>query len=115
MYLLAMPKTEKIPDESKRIGGRGCPRCGSHDTAGMRLRNGTLGAQWCYTCEQRWLPCTIAYCRGYKLAVDDTKGPMIYGCAECGVPDYIARRWPETYRAMAKLLDGKKFERLIPD
>lgn len=109
-----MAKTKTEAPNGKRIGGRGCPRCGSHDTAGMRLRDGTLGAQWCYTCEQRWLPCKLAYCRGYKLDLDAKTGPVIYGCHECGVPDAVARRWPEPYRAMAKALDGKKFDRLLP-
>lgn len=38
--------------------------------------------------------------------------PEIRGCVECGVPDVVARRWPETWRAMAYKLDIKKKEEL---
>jgi hypothetical protein len=41
------------------------------------------------------------------------EGPMIIGCSGCGVPDRIARMWPEPYRTMMYRLSGKKLEALI--
>jgi hypothetical protein len=79
----------------KRIGGRGCPACGSHDTEGLAR----TGAQWCMSCNHRWLPCS-AHCRGYELHFSKT-GPEIRGCKSCGVPDKIATWWPEAYRALS--------------
>ena len=79
----------------KRIGGRGCPSCGSHDTEGLSR----TGAQWCQTCNHRWTPCS-AHCRGYRLNFDGDI-PTIDGCKDCGVPNKIARWWPESYRAMS--------------
>lgn len=90
---------------TKRVGGRGCPKCGSHDTEGFK--NG--GAQWCLTCEYRWIPCSPG-CRGYQLDLSADEGPQVVGCDGCGVPNRIARNWPETHRALAKVLDGKKLE-----
>lgn len=74
---------------------RGCPRCGSHDTSGISTRG---GAQWCNFCDLKWLPCA-AHCRGYVV---DVTGPYpeVRGCKECGVPDRIARWWPEAYKAL---------------
>jgi hypothetical protein len=92
----------------KRIGGRGCPACGSHDTEGL----GRSGAQWCNTCAHRWLPCSPG-CRGYRLYFDDEKVPYIAGCEDCGVPDKVARQWPEAWRAMAHRLDSKKLEAIV--
>lgn len=56
------------------------------------------------------MPCSPG-CRGYNL-VTDTDPPEILGCPRCGVPDRIARKWPEAWRLMALRLDGKKLERL---
>lgn len=41
------------------------------------------------------------------------EGPMIIGCADCGVPDKVARMWPEAYRTMMYRLSGKKLEALV--
>lgn len=90
-----------------RIGGRGCPQCGSHDTEGL----GRGGVQWCHSCDHRWFPCSPG-CRGYRLEVDPNADPRIIGCPGCGVPDGIARLWPESWRAMAYRLDGKKLDSL---
>jgi hypothetical protein len=62
---------------------------------------------WCVTCRHRWFPCT-SRCRGYKLEKAGKEGPTILGCTGCGVPDRIARTWPEAYRAMARELDFLK-------
>lgn len=93
-----------------RMGGRGCPSCGSHDTEGI----GKGGAQWCLSCHHRWVPCQ-SYCRGYRVEVpgpreDRTHGPKVRGCPECGVPDKIARWWPEAWRAVASELAKLKLE-----
>lgn len=98
----------KRTEVKKRIGGRGCPACGSHNTEGL----GPAGAQWCITCHHRWIPCSPG-CRGYQLDVDHADGPQIVGCRGCGVPDKLARMWPETYRAMMYRLGGSKLERLV--
>ncbi len=95
----------------KRLGGRGCPKCGSHHTDSLRTRDGTVAAQFCYKCEYRWLPCTKG-CRGYRLDMRAKGGPAIIGCRGCEVPDEVARQWPEAYRAMAKALDDRKSEDL---
>ncbi len=87
-----------------RIGGRGCPECGSHNTEGLSGK----GAHWCMDCEHRWLPCTPG-CRGYRLDIR-AKEPAIIGCPDCQVPDAIARRWPEAWRAMANRLAKYKLE-----
>lgn len=91
-----------------RIGGRGCPTCGSHDTEGF----GRGGAQWCHSCDHRWTPCTPG-CRGYRLDLRVRSGPEITGCPECGVPDKVARRWPEAWRAMANRLGVEKMEAIV--
>jgi hypothetical protein len=88
-----------------KIGGRGCPTCGSHDTISV----GRSGLQMCITCDYRWFPCSPG-CRGYDLDVGTA--PRILGCTRCGVSDAIAVRWPEAWRAMAYRLDGKKLEPL---
>ena len=88
-----------------RVGGRGCPSCGSHNTEGL----GRGAVQWCHTCDHRWQPCSPG-CKGYEFELDLPDGPQIIGCVKCGVPDRIARQWPEAYRAIAKLLDGRKLE-----
>lgn len=86
----------------KRIGGRGCPSCGSHDTEGLAR----TGAQWCMGCNHRWVPCS-AHCRGYEISFPRS-GPTIKGCQKCGVPDKIAMWWPEVYRALALKLAALK-------
>lgn len=91
----------------KRIGGRGCPGCGSHNTENLT----TAGVQWCVTCHHRWIPCTTG-CRGYRLDLHAPDGPQIIGCRECGVPDKIARQWPEAWRLGMYRLAGKKLEAL---
>ncbi len=91
---------------TKRIGGRGCPSCGSHNTSGL----GKGQAQWCDTCNFRWVPCSPG-CRGYDClipSVNEDFEPQILGCEGCGVPNEIARKWPEAWRAVAKRLDGQK-------
>ena len=90
--------------KSGRIGSRGCPNCGSHNTEGLR---GERVVYWCRTCRHRWFPCEPR-CRGYKTRLDAKDGPMVVGCAGCGVPDRIARGWPEAYRALARELDFVK-------
>jgi hypothetical protein len=92
-----------------RMGGRGCPSCGSHDTEGL----GKGGAQWCLTCNHRWAPCTPG-CRGYRLDIRASDGPVIIGCKDCGVPDRFARVWPEAWRAMANRLSEKKLDAVDP-
>lgn len=91
----------------KRKGGRGCPKCGSHDTESFS-RGGSVN--WCNSCDHRWKPCK-AGCRGYRLD-EDSPEPLIFGCPDCGVPDLIARRWPEAWRAMAGRLDDEKQAKL---
>lgn len=88
----------------KRIGGRGCPGCGSHDTENVSRD----GMTWCNTCQHRWVPC-VPGCRGYGLDLESTP-PEIRGCVKCGVPDAIARCWPEAWRLMALRLDGRKLD-----
>jgi hypothetical protein len=44
------------------------------------------------------------------IEVDDVEVPSIRGCRDCGVPDRIARWWPETYRAMQKALNATKIK-----
>ncbi len=88
----------------RRIGARGCPACGSHDTAGLSGR----GAQWCSSCGHRWAPCR-PHCRGYVLDTS-SEVPAIRGCRDCGVSDRIARWWPEAYRAMSLELANAKME-----
>lgn len=92
--------------KNQRIGGRGCPSCGSHDTEGLT----NSGAQWCMTCNHRWVPCA-RHCRGYSIEYDHPDGPKIRGCKECGVPDKIARWWPEAYRMIGVEL-GKHKDKL---
>lgn len=87
-----------------KIGGRGCPSCGSHDTE----CGAHGGVQWCVSCRHRWVPCRPR-CKGYSVEIGD-KGPNILGCRDCGVPDKIARWWPEAYRAAAALLADRKLE-----
>jgi hypothetical protein len=86
-----------------RIGGRGCPRCGSHDSKSTKHT-----ASRCNACGHEWTPC-VPGCRGYRLDVPEAPGkPRILGCSACGVPDHIAGRWPEAWRAMAhRLTPGK--------
>lgn len=87
-----------------RIGGRGCPNCGSHLTNSL----GAGGAQWCDACDYRWVAHSPS-CRGYVVDVGTPQTePQILGCPLCGVPDRFARRWPEAYRAMARALDASK-------
>jgi hypothetical protein len=96
---------------------RGCPRCGSHNTDALRVRSGKLGAMWCRTCENRWLPCETPYCKGFAIEMHGPDGyPLINGCRGCGVPDHIARRWPEAYRAVYRMLleDTDKLAAVIP-
>lgn len=90
-----------MPEPKKRIGSRGCPACGSHNTEGVK----SAGVYWCITCRHRWEP-HAPHCRGYVLEMKPV--PQIKGCSACGVPDKIARWWPEAYRAMARELDGIK-------
>jgi hypothetical protein len=94
---------------SGRIGGRGCPRCGSHDTLGL----GKTGAQICNRCDYRWLPCGDQYCRGYRVTIDPE--PTVMGCPDCdaehgGVPLTVVRWWPEAWRALARSLNDNKLE-----
>jgi hypothetical protein len=91
-----------------RIGGRGCPHCGSHDTEGLARH----GAWWCLTCDHRWVPHS-ATCRGWDLDMRHPDGPLVVGCIPCGVPNRIARTWPEAWRDLAKKLDGKKLEATV--
>lgn len=95
-----------------KLGGRGCPRCGSHNTEGLpRSKEGTAGVKWCLNCKHRWFPCSVS-CRGYTLQLRGPDGPLIKGCQKCdegaGIPDKIAREWPEAYRAMAGELGKRK-------
>lgn len=98
-----------MPVESgTKMGGRGCPNCGGHNTEGVgRTSDGKPGVKWCITCRHRWHPCE-ASCRGYRLNMKGKEGPMIIGCPKCGVPDRFARSWPEAYRAMANELQKLK-------
>src|SRR5262245_21365619 len=95
-------------EEGTRLGGRGCPRCGRHDTEGVPKH----GVQWCLACTWRWTPCST-YCRGYRVEVGKwPEEPKIMGCVECGVPNRIARWWPEAWRAMAVSLAKFKMDPL---
>jgi hypothetical protein len=51
------------------------------------------------------------------LDVRGKEGPMIRGCKKCddgkGVPDSIARTWPEAYRAMGNELGKLKKATLV--
>ena len=89
-----------------RIGGRGCPSCGGHDTEGLVNR----GAQWCNSCSHRWAPCK-PHCRGYEADIAGDV-PKIRGCKDCGVPDKLAIWWPEAWRAVYALLSVKKMDDL---
>ena len=103
-----MAKQAKRPSRAgKRIGGKGCPSCGSHDTDFLRAS----GTQWCSACDHKWTPCGTPYCKGFEVDVSG-EFPTIRGCRSCGVPDRIARWWPEAYRAVYKALGGKKLEEL---
>jgi hypothetical protein len=95
-------------ESGKRIGSRGCPGCGSHNTEGTRGKNVVY---WCRTCRHRWLPCS-SRCRGYVAKLDAKDGPLVLGCVGCGVPDRVARMWPEAYRALARELDFVKQSQL---
>ena len=89
-----------------KIGSKGCPSCGSHDTDHLRV----AGAQWCNTCGHRWVPCDTAFCRGYEIDITG-EFPEIRGCKGCGVPTRIARWWPEAHRAVYRaLLERDKLE-----
>ena len=90
-----------------RKGGRGCPSCGSHDTEGLER-----GIHWCMTCNHRWMPCTPG-CRGYRLDMHAPEGPIVIGCAECGVPNKTARFWPEAHRALANRLTSKRLDAVV--
>jgi hypothetical protein len=94
-----------------KIGGRGCPRCGSHNTDGFQRS----GVQRCGTCEFKWTPCERT-CRGWKLSMRDVEGPCVIGCRNCGVPNRVARTWPEAYNALARelLSSGDKMEATVP-
>lgn len=85
-------------------GGRGCPNCGSHNTENL----GRGAYQWCHDCNHRWVPCAPG-CRGYRL---DMQEPKIIGCPDCGVPDNVARFWPEAWRAVANKLALSKRDEL---
>jgi len=90
----------------KRLGGRGCPECGSHDTESM----GRAGsATWCNSCGHRWIPCKPG-CRGYDFDMNLRLGPTVIGCKECQVPDRVARQWPEDHRALANRLVANQGE-----
>ena len=96
------------------MGGRGCPRCGSHDTWGL----GRSGAQVCEACDYRWIPCTDQYCRGYRTGLEPL--PYIFGCPDCdrehdGVPDRVVQFWPEAHRALARKLDETKLDSVVPN
>jgi hypothetical protein len=82
-----------------RIGGRGCPQCGSHNTQGFTRG----GAQWCFSCNNKWVPCQRT-CRGWRLDMHHPDGPSVIGCVDCGVPHRIARTWPEAHNALARQL-----------
>lgn len=85
-----------------RIGGRGCPSCGSHDTATLRSSaEGLSGAAWCNSCNHKWIPCA-PHCRGYRIDVKNLEPPYIEACSDCGVPKKFALRWPEAYRQVSK-------------
>ncbi len=92
-------------DKRGRIGSRGCPNCGGHNTEG--LRGDGRSVYWCRTCRHRWFPCR-PHCRGYALALDAPTGPEVRGCDECGVPTVVARGWPEAYRSLANELGRLK-------
>jgi hypothetical protein len=98
-----------MTDEANRRGprgGRGCPDCGSHATKILGKTE-----QICRDCNHVWTPCA-PYCRGYRCDRHHPDGPTVIGCSECGVPTKFARSWPESWRALAKELDGFKFERV---
>lgn len=92
-----------------RVGGRGCPNCGSHNTEGLAR----AGAQWCLTCNHKWVPCRSS-CRGWVLDLRAPDGPTAIGCEQCGVPTRVARTWPEVWRDLAYALDGHKLEATVP-
>lgn len=94
-----------------RIGSRGCPNCGGHNTEGLR---GAGVVYWCRACRHRWFPCE-ARCRGYRVWMDAPTGPTVIGCTRCGVPDRVARFWPEAYRALSRELDTLKAAELGRD
>lgn len=103
-----MPNLRRDPNVVPKVStARGCPKCGSHDTAGITAK----AAQWCNTCNHKWLPCA-PYCRGYEVSTEGIY-PAVYGCKGCGVPDHIARWWPEAYRTLNKLL-VEKFDKFAP-
>lgn len=87
----------------KRIGGKGCPSCGSHNTESINYGR----EMQCDTCGNRWEPCDTPYCRGYEIDIGGD-APTIRGCRGCGVPDRVARWWPEAYRAIHRELIKKK-------
>lgn len=96
-----------------RMGGRGCPRCGSHNTWGL----GRSGVQVCDACDYRWAPCSDNYCRGYRIEMKPI--PSITGCPDCdadhgGVPDHVVQFWPEAWRAIARHLDEHKMDPVVP-
>jgi hypothetical protein len=91
----------------KKIGSKGCPACGSHNTESINYG----GAQWCNACGYRWAPCDTPHCRGYEIDLGGDV-PVIRGCKGCGVPDRIARWWPEAYRAIHKVLLDRKLKEM---
>jgi hypothetical protein len=93
------------PWKGKKMGGRGCPKCGGFNTD--RLSKTKRGLNVCYECEHRWVPCSDG-CRGFVLDTERKSGPAIMGCRYCEVPDAIARTWPNAWRAMARILDDWK-------
>lgn len=80
-----------------RIGGKGCPACGSHKTNPVLKGREII----CRTCGHDWEPCSLE-CRGYAFDLRDPEGPCVIGCKECGTPDAIARTWPEAHIALGK-------------
>lgn len=110
-----MTSTTPNTPPPKRVGGRGCPACGSHNTERLARSAAGIGAQWCRDCRNRWQPCE-PHCRGYRFDLSNKHtGPAIIGCPNCGVPDPIARTWPEAYRAAARELDGAKHSQVTEE
>ena len=70
-------------------------------------KSARIVGQVCEECGAEWVPCT-ADCRGYSI--DLTKENPVQGCKECGVPSSVARRWPESYAAVARALAEGKLE-----